>query len=360
MKPHQRPRVGYRRDDRIRRIKSDTRPVYPGVEIAAPLDPQATTPAEQTALGEEPRLAPALDAGIAVQSRAERAAADAVKRQRTMLLGVAGAIVALTVAGMTWHGASDRMAALSPLAGLGSPPATNTASASASAQAPTAERAATPIFATCKGVKLHLPLPVKSLTEIGFHQASYSWAIPMKTSMKDADMDQVAKTRSTGRDLDAQPDGPDGKLTGQVLRMWRNRPGKPDTAVDVGAKKAGTLVLSPVNGTVVRIKEYKLYGRYPDYEMHIIPDNTTDIDVVLIHISDLQCEVGDRVEAGLTPVAKVRKLSDKFKDQLARYTKTAGDHCHLQVNDSGAKGYKGLQGAIDPSEYPSSTPQDSL
>jgi murein DD-endopeptidase MepM/ murein hydrolase activator NlpD len=360
VKPHQRPRVGFRRDDKIRRIKSDTRPMYPGVDVAAPVDSQPVTSAAPTSLGEEPRLAPALDAGIAVQSRAERAAADAVRRQRTMLFGIAGAVVALTIGGMTWHGASDRMAALSPLVGPSSPTATSTASAAEGGQASKATPAATPIFATCKGVKLALPLPVKSLTEIGFHQASYSWAIPMKTSMKDADMDQVAKIKSTGRDLDEQPDGPDGKLTGQVLRMWRNRPGKPDTAVDVGAKKAGTLVLSPVTGTVVRIKEYKLYGRYPDYEMHIIPDDTTDIDVVLIHISDLQCEVGDRVEAGLTPVAKVRKLSDKFKDQLARYTKTAGDHVHLQVNDSGAKGYKGLQGAIDPSEYPSSTPQDSL
>lgn len=359
MKPHQRPRVGTRRDDRIRRIKSDSRPVYPGVDIAAPIDedPGSQT-AAQSALGDEPRLAPALDTGIAVQTRADRVAASAAKRQRVTLFGIAGAIVALTIAGVSWHGASDRMAALAPLAGLGSAPTTRTAN-SAAAAAPDDRRAATPIFATCKGLKLHLPVPVKSLTEIGFHQASYSWAIPMKTHMKDADMDKVAKTKSTNRDLDAQPEGPDGELTGQVLRMWRNRPGKPNTAVDVGAKP-GTDVLAPVTGTVVRIKEYKLYGRYADYEMHIIPDNTTDIDVVLIHITDLQIEVGDRVNAGTTVVAKVRKLSDKFQDQLGRYTKGGGDHVHVQVNDSSAKGYKGLQGAVDPSEYPSSAPTDSL
>lgn len=139
-------------------------------------------------------------------------------------------------------------------------------------------------------------------------------------------------------------------MTGQVLRMWRNRPGKPDTAADVGAL-AGTTILSPVNGTVVRIKPYKLYGRYDDYELHIIPDRTSGLDVVMIHLTGIKCHVGDRVEAGITPVAKIRKFSNKFHDQLADYTHSPGDHVHMQVNDSNYKGYKGLQGAVDPSDY---------
>ena len=59
--------------------------------------------------------------------------------------------------------------------------------------------------------------------------------------------------RGTSRDTSRQPTGADAVLVGKVLRMWRARPGKPDTAADVGAKP-GTNVISPVTGTVVKIK----------------------------------------------------------------------------------------------------------
>jgi murein DD-endopeptidase MepM/ murein hydrolase activator NlpD len=199
---------------------------------------------------------------------------------------------------------------------------------------------------------------MKKLTEIGFHQAAYSWALSMKTAMKNADLSLVARTRTTGRDRAEQPSGPDAIMTGKVLRMWRSsRSGRPDTAADVGAL-AGTTVLSPVTGTVVRVKSYKLYGRYQDFEMHIIPDDTHGIDDVLIHLTDVSVKPGDRVEGGVTPVAKVRKLSDKFHDQLADYPKSPGDHVHMQVNDSTYRGYRGLDGAVDPSEDASPTASD--
>lgn len=347
MRPRRRPRVARRRDGSIKQIRSDTRPTYPTVDIPA----IETADQRAAATDDGRRLSPALDTGIAVATRADRAAAEAERRQRVAVLSVAAAIVALTTAAVGWHYASDRLAASSPIASasalIGIPPTKGT-STSAATESQAMRQAPTPIFARYKKLNLHLPVPVRSLTEIGFHQASYAWALPMKTSMKDAKLSKVAKTKTTGRDLTKQPSGPDGVLTGYVLRMWRNRPGKPDTAVDIGAKP-GTVLLSPVTGTVVRIKSYKLYGRYPDYEMHIVPDNTSGIDIVMIHLTDLSCEAGDRVEAGVTPVAKIRKLSDKMHEQLADYTKNGGDHVHMQVNNSDHRGYKGLQGAVDPS-----------
>jgi murein DD-endopeptidase MepM/ murein hydrolase activator NlpD len=339
--------VARRRDGGIRQIRSNTTPTYPTVDLPTIEAPAA----EQTAGDDTRRLSPALDTGIAVETRADRAAAEAERRQRITVLSVAAAIVALTTAAVGWHYASDRLAADSPIArasaAIGIPVAKN-ASATATSKVQTARQAATPIFGRYGKLNLHLPVPTRFLTEIGFHQASYAWALPMKTSMRDADLSEVAKSKTTGRDLSKQPSGPNAMLTGSVLRMWRNRPGKPNTAADIGAK-AGTVVLSPVTGTVVRIKSYKLYGRYSDYEMHIVPDNTSGIDVVMIHLTDLSCEVGDRVEAGVSRVAKIRKFSDKFHDQLSDYTKDAGDHVHLQVYNSDYHGYTGLQGAVDPS-----------
>ena len=82
--------------------------------------------------------------------------------------------------------------------------------------------------------------------------------------------------------------------------------------------------------------------------MHIQPDGYKDLDVVMIHVKDVAVSPGDRVVAGETRVARVRKLSDKFYDQLASYTKDGGNHVHLQVNDATDPKYKGLEGAITP------------
>jgi hypothetical protein len=114
--------------------------------------------------------------------------------------------------------------------------------------------------------------------------------------------------------------------------LWRSaRSGKPNTAADVGAPP-GTPVVAPVDGTVVYVRTYKLYGKYDDYEVHISPKDGSPIDVVLIHISDVCVKAGDRVEAGITQVACVRRLSRLMTMQLAQYTADGGDHTHLQIN----------------------------
>ena len=349
MRPHHRPRVGRRRDNGVRQIRSNVAPSYPGVDV-----PIADPSPQDASLGDDARrLNAALDTGIAVETRADRAAANAQRRQRIAVVGLIVAGIALVSAAVGWRYVSDRLAAMTPLVGDSAAAATRSAghtATSATRTAGAAKASATPIFAHYKSLQLHLPVAMSSLTEIGFHQASYAWALPMKTTMKDAVLSKIATTRSTGRDRAAEPSGPDAVMTGYVLRMWRNRPGKPDTAADVGAL-AGTTILSPVTGTVVRIKPYKLYGRYPDYEMHIIPDGTSGLDIVMIHLTDISCSVGQRVEAGITPVAKIRKFSNKFHDQLADYTQSPGDHVHVQVNNSNYRGYKGLDGAVDPADY---------
>jgi murein DD-endopeptidase MepM/ murein hydrolase activator NlpD len=355
MKPHQRPRVGRRRDDGIRQIRSYGSQQYPGVDL-----PSAEYPAYSDGLdAENRRLNPARDTGIEVMTRTERSAALA-QRRRTMLTMVSlSVMIALVLGTIGWRWASDRQAAANPLVSEASGVTTALATVSKAVGLSSANvtEGPTPIFASYRTVKLHLPVPMMRLTEIGFHQAAYPWALPMKTTMKNANLSWVAKTKTTGRKRATQPSGPDAVMTGLVLRMWRSRAGKPDTAADVGAG-AGAPVLSPVTGTIVRIKSYKLYGRYPDYEMHIIPDNTSGLDVVMIHLTDLSSSVGQRVEAGVTPVAKVRKLSDKFHDQLADYTKSPGDHVHIQVNDSNYKGYRGLIGAFEPDPYGDTTSGD--
>ena len=357
MKPHQRPHVGRRRDAGLRRIRSDVVPSYPGIDLSP-----AEQPTDGPVADDAPRLSPALDTGIAVQTRAGRQQANAQRRQRIVAFSAIATVVVLIVAAIGWRYASDRIAAVTPLVasnasatasataatGVAQPNGSTTAGAlQAGAPAGANPASATPIFASYKTLKLHLPVAVKKLTEIGFHQASYPYALRLKTPMKNANLALAAKNRSTGRDRAAEPSGPNAVMTGLVIRMWRNRPGLPDTAADVGAL-AGTTILAPVTGTVVNIRPYLLYGKYPDYELHIHPDGTSGLDVVMIHVTSLCCTAGQHVDGGLTPLAKIRKFSDKFHDQLADYTKSPGDHVHIQVNDSNYRGYQGLRGAVTP------------
>ena len=352
-----------RRDGGVRSIQAkEVR--YPGTDLP-PVDPAATGPQQPTEPG---RLAPALDTGIAVDSRTDRRERLAARRRRAIVVGIAVAFGVLVLAGIGWRWASDRTVAASPggfeaedtAAAASRTTSDAGASSGAGGAGTTAVKATkataagpTPIFARRGTIMLHLPVPVAKLTEIGFHQASYAYALPMKTPMKDADLTLAHKNRSTGRVASKQPTG-NHFMTGEVIRMWRARPGKPDTAADVGAEP-GTTILSPVTGRIVNIKPYLLYGRYPDFEVHIAPEGTDGIDVVMIHVKDITAHVGMQGVGGVTPVGKIRKFSDKFHDQLEEYTKNGGDHVHIQVNDSDYPGYKGLKPAAGSSKADSAS-----
>ncbi len=108
----------------------------------------------------------------------------------------------------------------------------------------------------------------------------------------------------------------------------------------------GSYVVAPVSGTVVKVKKFDLYGKYPDYEVHVQPVGRPDLDVVLIHIDDVTVTPGDKVVAGVTQIAQVRKLAKGVGPQLRSYTKNGGHHTHIQINDTTHPKYKGLKGAI--------------
>lgn len=202
---------------------------------------------------------------------------------------------------------------------------------------PTPERDATPMLANYRSLYLRLPIDPSKLTQVAFHQASGDKAFHMTALVPDADMAQAAKLKhapvSTAASGSAEASSGAGSIwNGAVLRLWRSsRRGKPDTAVDVGTEP-GTDVYSPVTGTVLQVRSYKLYNKYADYEIHIKPDGWADVDVVLIHVDDVSVVAGDRVLGGITRIACVRKMSDRVDLQLGGYTRNGGDHVHMQLN----------------------------
>jgi murein DD-endopeptidase MepM/ murein hydrolase activator NlpD len=189
----------------------------------------------------------------------------------------------------------------------------------------------TPLFATYKDIAFHLPVLPDKLTEIAFHQASYSYAQHLTSKLPTYPMEKAKDKKGTGRTAAVSVADSKGWLGGYVLRLWRTRPGAPDTAADVGAP-AGSPVLAPVDGTVLLVKSYKLYQKYPDYEVHIRPTGHNDLDVVLIHVDKPIVKAGDTTRGGVTQIGSVRNLSSQMNLQLAEYTTAAGDHTHVQIN----------------------------
>jgi len=111
----------------------------------------------------------------------------------------------------------------------------------------------------------------------------------------------------------------------------RNRGTYSTTACDVQAK-AGTTTYAPVSGVVVVAEPYMLYGAYPDLRVRIRIDGHPDYQMAMLHMSQLLVSVGQRVEAGKTPIGVVRDLVPYFNSGPNPYTRNDGNHTHIQIN----------------------------
>jgi murein DD-endopeptidase MepM/ murein hydrolase activator NlpD len=204
----------------------------------------------------------------------------------------------------------------------------------------------TPFFASLRDVRLRLPVPAEAVTVLVFHQSSYRDTVALSSLVASASPARAraavkaarAALKSGGEatvaatPADGTEDG-DGVWTGSALQLWRtNSGGKQDTAIDCGAA-AGTAVFSPVDGTVMQIRPYRLYKKYDDFEIHIKPDAWDDLDVIVLHVTDPAVEEGTHVIGGMTRIASVRDLAKVVSGlQLRNYTLDGGNHTHVQVN----------------------------
>lgn len=336
---------------RKKRPPSSSRPRYqqrPAPEYDAGKIRRISAPGSST---DAPRgassLAPARDTGLAVRRGIDRQRDEQRRNAIAWTVMVLVLIAAIIGGFIVWRAMSDRAVegdTVVPLASLQSASAGSEGSAEPVVQDPT------PIFASYHDLSFRAPVPLAALTEVLFHQASYTYALNLATPMPLADIGAAANKVGTNRDISAQAEGDDAVLVGSALQVWRSgRSGKPDTAVDVGAA-AGTDVYSPLSGTVVKVRQYLLYGKYDDFEIHIQPTGHPELDLVLIHVDGVTVTPGTKVTAGVTKVGTVRLLSDRLNDQLADYTPATGDHVHVQLNDVHNANYKGLEGAITVTE----------
>ena len=337
-----------------------------GRRVRNPHTPHIVRTAEQrrrTAGEARSGIGPIRDTGMRMMSRRERHAITQKRRQGAAVAGVIALIVGLFALGWYWMESSDKMAALVDLtvSGLGASGTATDAGADGTpggsleaSDTPSGEGTAAliseatslgvtvdtpnPILGTCAGVDVYLPVSMYDLTEVALHQANYSYAIQMETHMPQMDPSD-AKGVGTKRDKSIQRFGSGELLVGSYIEMWRTgRDAKQRTAADCGAK-AGSVVFAPVSGTVTSVKTYKLEGKATDYEIHIAPDGTKNIEAVVIHITDVVVRAGDHLLGGVTPIARVMDTAAVVRNQLATYAGAKGNHAHIQFNDTDSAEY---------------------
>ena len=173
------------------------------------------------------------------------------------------------------------------------------------------------LLATTGTVDVLVPAADDAEAVIGFHEATSGRA-------------HVMNPLGTTIDSDNPNFDPVDERAGHdhVVLASRGRGTAPTSAADIALAK-GTEVLAPVSGVVTTAAEYALYGQYRDDMIVIASDQDPTVLVHLLHVQDLLVKEGQRVRAGVTPVATVRVLP--FGSQIDRITKDARPHVHLEL-----------------------------
>lgn len=171
-------------------------------------------------------------------------------------------------------------------------------------------------------VKLAFPAEISRVIAVGFHEAENPKAYPLLPAFQCLS----SETSSAVRGIVAS-----SKRPVFLILDSRNRKQLSNSAADV-AVEPETVIKSPVDGEVTKVKTYYLYGKYLDYHVEIMPKGEPGVRAVLIHLIDVIVKEGDRVKRGETAIGKVHPLYDKINSQINRYIPRRCDHVHIQVN----------------------------
>jgi murein DD-endopeptidase MepM/ murein hydrolase activator NlpD len=158
---------------------------------------------------------------------------------------------------------------------------------------------------------------------VSFHESSASAALPFESSHAVISANPAVES-----------DAPDEDAPVIVLPT-RQRAGAPTSAIDL-ALTPGEQVVAPISGEVVAVDDFSLYGRTPDVIVKIRSSEDPNVVLRALHLVDPLVEVGDTVEAGVTPIAaEARQLP--FESQMDRFTAAhrgqAAPHVHFEMRE---------------------------
>jgi hypothetical protein len=119
---------------------------------------------------------------------------------------------------------------------------------------------------------------------------------------------------------------------------WYQLSGGPLRTLDVGAV-SGTDVYSPVDGTVVAIRDQVVSGKVVGSEIELRPASAPSLVLSIQNVrSDPALSVGANVAAGSSKLGTVTNISRFERQALSRYAAEGGNNVALQVYPSATLG----------------------
>jgi hypothetical protein len=235
--------------------------------------------------------------------RVERRQVRAARRARRFALLVLLAAVFLVALVLTaFGGASGRPLTLLP---------------SAATRAPAEARPVPEIVAMRGPLRLQLPVAQARVTAIGYHAAPGALALgPLGHQVNEGLVQRIVHGIFGG---------------GGGSPHWYQLGGGGTSALDVGAL-TGTVVYSPVDGTVAAIRPFVVEGKRYGSEIDIQPQATSSLVVSITQlVADPTLTVGSAVVSGATKLGRVANLAVVERQALAQYTNDPGNHVTVEV-----------------------------
>jgi biotin carboxyl carrier protein len=170
-------------------------------------------------------------------------------------------------------------------------------------QPPRVQRHERAVFARRGSIAFHLPSP--RVEHIGYHQSGHDGAQRLQALDSPAPVTVLdSRGRGTGR-----------RTAADIVVHPRSR------------------ITAPVTGTVVAATPYVLYCVHRDELVFIAPDERPDWIVKVLHVRGVRVRVGDRVEAGVTPIARRARVLP-FESQVDAVTQSPPwPHVHVEMID---------------------------
>ena len=177
------------------------------------------------------------------------------------------------------------------------------------------------VLATVGNLRLQSPVAQGGVTAVGFH-GSDEGALVLHPVGPQANEGLVARLWR--------------RITGSSKRglAWYQLEGGDLRTLDVGAV-AGTDVYSPVDGTIVAIRDHVVSGRVAGAEIELRPTSAPSLVVLLQNVRpDHALEVGANVAAGSSKLGRVADIRRFERQALARHAPDGGNNVSVQVYTS--------------------------
>jgi len=181
------------------------------------------------------------------------------------------------------------------------------------------------VLATVGNLRVQSPVAQGGVTAVGFH-GSAEGALALKPVGPQANEGLLARLwrRITG--------------SSRVGLQWYQLSGGPLRTLDVGAV-AGTDVYSPVDGTVVAIRDQIVSGRRVGAEIELRPASAPSLVVAISNVRpDASLTVGANVAAGASKLGTVTDISRFERQALERYAADGGNNVSIEVHPSASLG----------------------